>query len=321
MSNQRPIAPYRPSPQNYRPSNQPFYYPMYFPGQMNWFPLPPHPQRMRKPKTPSQLKRIQKRTLKHKMGELTKHATNQAQDLVINIPNQDLIRLDESISTNESKSVQTEGHKDFISMVQQMQVLSSCQSTDLRKEAEAAGHPLPRVCVDRGVMEYENETDDQGCTSYDMDMVPSSVSITLCHKDGWKRSCKLICYEAAYGEKPERVYASMFPFNFGGLSSNQIKKIIRELSSKKLRKKPQVDSDELARKASEMKLTSFQNPETNLLSNALEMHPSSQTMDTPVNHFMNSTPGTNMQFHVSRMLSPHRDEDDTMDLSEFPDSL
>jgi len=208
-------------------------------------------------------------------------------------------------------------------MVQQMQALSNAQYVDLRKEADPAGNLLPRVCVDRGVMENENECDDQACTSFDMDMVPSSVSVTLSQADSWKRSCLLNCYETAYGEKPERVYASMFPFNFGGLCSNQIKKIVRDLSSKKLRKKSraEADSDDLARKASEMKLSSAPNSETNLLNKVSEMNSSSEMMDISDNQLMNPVPGKYTQFHISHIPSSHPDEDDIMALSDLLNSL
>jgi len=133
---------------------------MYFSGQLNWFPVRPHPNRIRKPKTHSRLQRIQKRTLKHKLGELTKPVVSQAHDLVTLFPNQDSIRMDESISSISSKKVQTEGDKDLISIVQQMEALSNARYVDLKKEADIAGHLLPRVCEDRGVMENENECDD-----------------------------------------------------------------------------------------------------------------------------------------------------------------
>jgi len=299
---------------------------------MNWFPIPQQQHRMRKHKTPSQLKRIQKRTEKFKSGETIKLANNRIQNSVESIPNHDQIRLDES--SISSPAIYPLMQEDFRSMVLQMQVLSNLQKEELHLEAQNKGLSFPRICIDQGVICFENELDDQDIIPYNMHFVPLSLSVSINRSEGWKRTVTFNGTSSIFGEKPERVFASIVPLNLGGLANAQIKRIVRDFSTKKLGKKSRmdVDSDELARKASEMKLTTVPSTEMTFLNRGSINHEKILSIETAVN--LDIPPSKNMQFHFSETPSSERhneytmdisssgsQDDDTMDMSEFPKIL
>jgi hypothetical protein len=157
---------------------------MPYPRPMNWFPFHHHRDQAR---NPNHLKRVQKRTQNFKSGEVQHKKEARVLSDIISVPNQDSIRLEETI-TDKSSSVLTTPNlmqpiPNFLEVIAKMTKDSTIQKDELEREASATGKPFPRICVDRGVLQSEASLDDivLPSTNVDLSFIPFCYS-SFCRK-------------------------------------------------------------------------------------------------------------------------------------------
>jgi hypothetical protein len=295
---------------------------------MNWFPSPP-PFRGNKNKNCNQLARVQKRTQHFKSGDVQRKKELRVRAEVPSIPNQANLRLDALQSTSTLVSVTPVTPcppiVNFLDVIAKMNADSSTQRDELVKEAAATGNPLPRICIDRGVLTSECCLEDNKVSHLNLDFIPSAVIVTRSRGDE-QRSVSIKEMTSEFGMKQVKEFAKSSPFSFGGLKTSQIDKIVRNSHSafKKQRMKAKAtEQEDLARKAQNISISSESNvvaeagetSSTDFPNNNLEGMDISQIIQGGV-----SAPEMNLTFHSNTLPESSRDQDDTMeinDLTEF----
>jgi hypothetical protein len=301
---------------------------MPYPGPMNWF--PPHHHRDQA-RNPNQLKRVQKRTQNFKSGEVQRKKEARVLPDVLSVPNQDSIRLEETI-TDKNSSVQPfirsttpnlmQPIPNFLEVIAKMTKESTIQKDELEREASATGKPFPRICVDRGVLQSEASLDDIVLPSTNVDLCPSTLFVTRRFAENI-RCVSLKDMNPCFGVKEPKLYANPSPLSFGGLKTSQIEKIakVTHYVFKKQRSKSKAtEQDDLARKTENLKISS---DHSETITMSVSPTPSTSSVETVLlvlPQRESNTSETSMTFHVSSLPPSELIDDETMeinDLSEF----
>jgi len=266
----------------------------------------------RKIKSFKQLQKVQKRTNRYKTGEVHRKRISRFPETITSIPSQDEIRQEEPGVIELSNSIDK-------SWLNKMQKSSQDQKESLLREAAIEGR-LPRVCVDRGVLQSEISADDPLMTSGDLDFDPSSVRLTLLRNKDWEREAKICKLDSIYGELKDKIYVSPSFSNCKGWENSHLQKV-RKLSSQYFKNSIFLPSkncftDELASKTAQIKLSSKVTKKRKVIARIpMPRIPETMEVDIPL---VQSVNGMEITLPAPVSLPPSNDE--YMGLADYESS-
>jgi len=201
--------------------------PMYYPGDIGWYPPINYTYRMKvkKPKTPEQLRKIQARTQRFKSGQVPSGSKSTLRKIEP-IPDHVKVQSDE----NPTSVFPTTSNEAALSYHAKMKDTSQSQFQELLKEAEANGWAFPKIVVDRGVLESEVSSPDvPSIASLPFD--PRSVIITVPRGRNCIRSSIIRVCEPLFGLKEDKQYVPVSSPPALGIPSSQLKRIVRDFNN------------------------------------------------------------------------------------------
>jgi len=291
---------------------------MGYPPNAVWYPHPPP----RKPKTPHQLARVQKRTLKFKTGEVRNKSFRNNNNSVPQVPDPNENWSDDAPpSPTPTVIVDSEDLKWYDKLLKDSQQ----QKLELCEEAKALGFELPRKCVNRGVQFSEMTTGDLVYPPGDIPFDPKSVQVTLNRERRWARVSEVKSNDPVYGEPNKKDYVIATPNNSAGFTDGHLKRLKKETVWIFRSTLFGNTAEDISQQCSKLNIGSKSRNKGNCSKSSLNTTPPLTDDKIPESKNLissadlNASPG--MEFFSSSVISSVPRDEDIMDLSEIPEDL